>query len=87
MSEIANLKPEAIWRNFDALTQVPRPSGHVEKVQQLCQEGWRRGFSGSCWKYCYAQTCYTRHGEQKDCIDAGSYGYGSAKSSRQQTQF
>jgi len=35
MSEIANLKPEAIWRNFDALTQVPRPSGHVEKVQQF----------------------------------------------------
>ena len=35
MSEIANLKPEAIWRNFDALTQVPRPSGHLEKVQQF----------------------------------------------------
>ena len=35
MSEIANLKPEAIWRNFDALTQVPRTSGHVEKVQQF----------------------------------------------------
>lgn len=33
MSEIKNLKPEAIWRNFDALTQVPRPSGHLEKVQ------------------------------------------------------
>ncbi|MFW5549916.1 MAG: beta-Ala-His dipeptidase, partial [Prevotella sp.] len=35
MSEISNLKPAAIWRNFDALTQVPRPSGHVEKVQQF----------------------------------------------------
>ncbi len=35
MSEIANLKPEAVWRNFDALTQVPRPSGHLEKVQQF----------------------------------------------------
>ena len=34
MSEIQNLKPECIWRNFDALTQVPRPSGHLEKVQQ-----------------------------------------------------
>ena len=33
MSEIANLKPAAIWRNFHALTQVPRPSGHLEKVQ------------------------------------------------------
>ncbi len=35
MSEIRNLKPEGIWRNFDALTQVPRPSGHLEKVQQF----------------------------------------------------
>lgn len=35
MSEIAKLTPECIWRNFDTLTQVPRPSGHVEKVQQF----------------------------------------------------
>ncbi len=35
MGEIKNLKPEAIFRNFDALTQVPRPSGHLEKVQQF----------------------------------------------------
>ena len=35
MSEIRNLKPECIWRNFDDLTQVPRPSGHREKVQKF----------------------------------------------------
>lgn len=35
MSEIKNLKPECIWRNFHLLTQVPRPSGHLEKVQQF----------------------------------------------------
>lgn len=35
MSEIKNLKPECIWQNFHALTQVPRPSGHLEKVQQF----------------------------------------------------
>ena len=34
MEEIKNLKPECIWRNFDALTQIPRPSGHAEKIQQ-----------------------------------------------------
>ena len=33
MSEIKNLKPESIWRNFHNLTQVPRPSGHLEKVK------------------------------------------------------
>ena len=35
MNEIANLQPTCIWRNFDALTKVPRPSGHLEKVQQF----------------------------------------------------
>lgn len=34
MSEIKNLNPESIWRHFYALTQIPRPSGHLEKVQQ-----------------------------------------------------
>ncbi|MDD6507379.1 MAG: aminoacyl-histidine dipeptidase [Prevotellaceae bacterium] len=35
MSEIKNLQPACIWKNFYALTQVPRPSGHLEKVQQV----------------------------------------------------
>ena len=35
MSEIRNLKPEGVWKNFDDLTQVPRPSGHPEKVQKF----------------------------------------------------
>ena len=35
MSEIRNLKPEGLWRNFDDLTQVPRPSGYPEKVQKF----------------------------------------------------
>ena len=38
MSEIKNLNPECIWRNYDALTQVPRPSGHLEKVQHMLLE-------------------------------------------------
>ena len=35
MSEILKLQPEAIWRNFHLLTQVPRPSGHLDKIQQF----------------------------------------------------
>ena len=35
MNEICKLNPECIWKNFYALTQVPRPSGHLEKVQQF----------------------------------------------------
>lgn len=30
--EILNLKPEAIWRHFYALTQIPRPSKHEQAV-------------------------------------------------------
>ena len=33
MADIKNLNPVEIWRNFDKLTQVPRPSGHLEKIQ------------------------------------------------------
>lgn len=35
MSEIKNLTPERVWKHFDALTKVPRPSGHLERVQQF----------------------------------------------------
>ncbi len=32
---IQDLTPKAMWHNFYLLTQVPRPSGHLEKVQQF----------------------------------------------------
>lgn len=35
MNDIKNLNPACIWKNFYALTQVPRPSGHLEKIQQF----------------------------------------------------
>lgn len=35
MSTIKDLQPQAIWKNFYLLTQVPRPSGHLEKVQDF----------------------------------------------------
>ena len=30
--EIKDLNPQQVWRNFYALTQIPRPSGHTEQV-------------------------------------------------------
>jgi dipeptidase D len=33
--EIINLEPKALWENFYALTQVPRPSKHEEKIQDF----------------------------------------------------
>jgi dipeptidase D len=35
MGEIKNLNPLCVWEKFDALTQVPRPSGHLEHVQKF----------------------------------------------------
>ncbi|MEN8120398.1 MAG: aminoacyl-histidine dipeptidase [Bacteroidota bacterium] len=32
MSEISNLQPEAIWKYFDEITQIPRPSKKEEKI-------------------------------------------------------
>lgn len=41
---IRDLNPKAVWENFYLLTQVPRPSGHLEKVQQfLLQWAAERG--------------------------------------------
>lgn len=33
--KIKNLEPKGIWQNFYLLTQVPRPSGHLEKIQEF----------------------------------------------------
>lgn len=35
MSSIKDLQPQAVWKNFYLLTQVPRPSGHLEKIQKF----------------------------------------------------
>ncbi len=35
MSEILNLEPKALWKNFAALNAVPRPSKKEEKVRQF----------------------------------------------------
>ena len=30
--EITSLTPALVWKNFHALTQIPRPSGHIKAV-------------------------------------------------------
>ena len=32
MDNICNLEPQNVWKHFYALTQIPRPSGHMEKI-------------------------------------------------------
>lgn len=41
---INELNPKEIWQNFHLLTQVPRPSGHLQKIQEfLLQWAAERG--------------------------------------------
>lgn len=35
---LSGLKPEAIWRNFEKLTQIPRPSKKEERIIQFMKE-------------------------------------------------
>lgn len=35
MTSIKDLQPQGIWQSFYALTQVPRPSGHLAKVKKF----------------------------------------------------
>ena len=35
MEDIRNLQPKDLWGHFYSLTQIPRPSGHLEKIQQF----------------------------------------------------
>ena len=32
---IRNLEPKCVWNNFYSLTQIPRPSGHTQKVAKF----------------------------------------------------
>ena len=46
---IKDLAPEAIWKNFYLLTQVPRPSGHLSQIQQFLL-GWAKEHGIEAWK-------------------------------------
>ena len=35
MSTILSLAPQNVWKHFYSLTQVPRPSGHLKKIQEF----------------------------------------------------
>ncbi len=34
MTNIQDLQPQGVWKNFHGLTRIPRPSGHLEKIQE-----------------------------------------------------
>ena len=46
---IKDLDPQVIWKNFYLLTQVPRPSGHLGKIQQFLLD-WAKAHGIEAWK-------------------------------------
>ena len=46
---IRELQPKAVWENFYLLTQVPRPSGHLERVQEFLLQ-WAKERGIEAWK-------------------------------------
>lgn len=47
--DITELTPQGIWKNFYALTQVPRPSGHLDKIQDYLL-GWAQSHGFESFK-------------------------------------
>jgi len=47
--KIEELTPVAVWKNFHALTQVPRPSGHLEKIQAFLLQ-WGKDAGIETWQ-------------------------------------
>ena len=101
MNEIEKLQPQCIWRNFYALTQIPRPSGHVEKIQQFLLDFAKKAgveaFQDTAGNIVMRKPA-TPGMENRKCITmqahmdmvvhhhASSHGHGATKDSREQAQ-
>ena len=57
-SIIDGLKPELVWKHFETLTKIPRPSKHEEQMQQIyqiyhnCQLDIDSEYTGHGWSTC-----------------------------------
>ena len=82
MNEIKNLEPQIVWKNFHALTRVPRPSGHLEKVQQFLLD-WAAAHGIEAFKdkgeNIVMQARHAGDGEPQKSRHASPYGHGAAE--------
>ena len=73
MSTILQLAPQNVWKHFYSLTQIPRPSGHMEKITEfLINFGKGLGL----------ESFVDEVGKPQRCHSAGTHGYGSAEEQR-----
>ena len=55
MSTILQLAPQNVWKHFYSLTQIPRPSGHMEKITKFLIDLERLGVGIICRR---GRQCY-----------------------------
>ncbi len=91
MADIKNLNPVEIWRNFDKLTQVPRPSGHLEKIQAYlldwAKEAGVEAFQDPAGNIVMRKPATPGMENRKGCYHAGPHGHGASEGPGQQAQF
>ena len=75
MSTILSLAPQNVWKHFYSLTQIPRPSGHMEKVTEfLINFGKGLGLESFV-----DEAGNSGHGKPERCNSSGTHGYGSSE--------
>ena len=78
MNEIKNLEPQIVWKNFHALTRVPRPSGHLEKVQQFLLD-WAAAHGIEAFKDKGENIVMRKPATPQKSRHASPYGHGAAE--------
>ena len=83
MNEILSLAPQNVWKHFYSLTQIPRPSGHLEKIQAFLLEFGKQvgveSFQDEAGNIIYRKPATPGYGRPEVCHSSGSHGHGSSE--------
>lgn len=91
MSTILSLAPQNVWKHFYSLTQIPRPSGHMEKITAFLlgfgKELGLESFVDEAGNVIIRKPATPGMENQERCDSSGAHGYGSAEEQRYCTRF
>lgn len=86
MSTILQLAPQNVWKHFYSLTQIPRPSGHMERITEfLVNFGKSLGlesFVDEVGNVIIRKPATPGMENRKGCHSAGTHGHGAAEEQR-----
>ncbi len=90
MSTILSLAPQNVWKHFYSLTQIPRPSGHMEKITEFLL-GFGKGLGLESFVDEAGNVIIRKPAtpvwKTGRCNSSGAHGYGSAEEQRYCTRF